>query len=399
MNILFISQRVPFPPDRGDKLRSYHILEHLAKNHRIWLFCLAESKNELTYKKDLLRFCEHVEIALLRPLIKKVTSFYALFTEKPITFHCFFSEKLQKSIADFSSKTPFDLLYLYSLSSSQYVPVNFKGKIVMDFIDVDSDKWMQYAQVSRWPFKAIYARESTLIKQIEDNMVEKADISLVVTSEEQKLLKKSTKKESIEVIRNGMDFYKASGLLTGEKKEYRTLVFVGMMDYFPNVDGVCYFVKNVLPLIQKRIGAVTFYIVGANPAKRVRRLHNTKDVVVTGFIKDPTIYLSMADLCVIPLRIARGIQNKVLESLACGVLVVATECATQGIDIAEEEGLLVAQNDDLFAEKVVKLLSRPDLSYELGDKGRKAVQERYSWKEPLAKLDEIVEKLGKKSGS
>lgn len=394
MNILFLTQRVPFPPHRGDKLRAYHILKSIAKKHKIWLFSMADVKSDLQYKKELSSFCHHVEIELFSPFFKKITSFSSFFSGTALTFHYFYSRKLKEKINKLLSKEKFDVIYVYSSSMVQYIPDDFKGRIIMDFIDADSDKWEQYARFSRLPWNKIYKRESTLIREVEKDMLKHSDVSLVVSEKDKEILQSIVPSARVEVTRNGVDIDSFSPRKTSPEKF--SVVFTGIMDYFPNVDGVEFFIKHIWLHLKNDIPQAKFYIVGGNPLPKIKRLESKEDIYVTGYVPDIREYLQKASVCVVPLRIARGIQNKILEALAMGVPVITTGIAAEGLNLTEEHGLLVADDITAFLEKTEEVLNNDELRQDLSSKAINGIRNHYTWDAPLRKVNEIIEEFRSK---
>ena len=261
----------------------------------------------------------------------------------------------------------------------------------MHFAELDSDKWRQYAARSHGPMRWLWAREARTLLEFERRIATAFDASILCTPLEQEVFARYIPGVDSLVLRNGVDLeYFRPQRQTRREAE---LVFTGVMDYEPNVDGVEWFAREILPLIRRRVPAARFTIVGSKPVERVQRLAAIEGVTVTGRVEDVRAYVHAAAVSVAPLRIARGIQNKVLEAMACGVPVVGTTSATQGVECVAGRDLLVRDAAADFADEVVRLLQDPAEAEALGARGRALVEERYAWERVLQPLEALVTKL------
>jgi sugar transferase (PEP-CTERM/EpsH1 system associated) len=259
---------------------------------------------------------------------------------------------------------------------------------VMHFAELDSDKWRQYAERSSVPMRWVYAREHRTLREFERRIAHAFDENVLCTPLEQRVFEREIPGEHSLVLRNGVDlaFYRPEP----QRAEPGHLVFVGVMDYLPNIDGCVWFVREILPVIRARHPSTRFTIVGSRPTSAVTALARESGVTVTGFVDDPREYLARAALSVAPLRIARGIQNKVLEALAMGLPVVGTTSATQGVEGEAGRDFVLADSAADFAASVVRLLDDPAQARELGARGRRFVEERYDWEVALEPLDALL---------
>jgi len=394
MKILFLTHRVAYPPNKGDKLRAFNIIKHLSGQHSIHLACVTENRDELKYANELTAYCKSVNIVYMGVIWRKIKSLFCLLSGRPLTLPYFYSYRLHKKIKESINTEKYGLIYIYSSSMAQYVlDINGIPKI-MDFIDVDSEKWRQYSQYTGFPLNIVYKLESRRLRKYEEKIANLVDHCIVVSQEERALFKsflRSTADEKISVVSNGVDFqYFKPASLSYEKGR---LIFTGAMDYFANVDAILYFYKEIFPLIKKQVPLVKLYIVGSNPAGEIKKLAADKDVIVTGFVKDIRPYLEKSAVCVVPLRIGRGIRNKILEAMSMGVPVVAMSEAVFGIEAKDNEELFVEDNPGDFVERTIALLKDQDLRLRLSQNGRKFIENNYNWGSNLAKLDTIIERL------
>jgi len=266
----------------------------------------------------------------------------------------------------------------------------------MDFVDVDSDKWAQYARYASFPKSWIYKLESKRLSKYERKVAEYFQHSIFVTDSEVKIFKnKNPHIKNVTAIPNGVDldyFSPKYGQHPAPSNQQPVLVFTGAMDYFANIDGVVWFTKEILPLIKKEIPEIRFYIVGSNPTKEVLLLSSNNGVTVTGYVTDTREYLGKATVVVVPLRIARGIQNKILEAMAMGIPVVATPQAFEGIEAQPGRDLIFGENPEKIAEGVIKLTREAFLRKSLGDNARRVIENNYCWTKNLERLDRILAK-------
>jgi sugar transferase (PEP-CTERM/EpsH1 system associated) len=392
MKILFLSHRIPYPPTKGDKLRAFNIIKHLCKEHEIYLVSLYDDKKDKKYLPGLKQFCRESSFFYLNPWLAKIKGFFCLFFNQPVTLGYFYSRKMQRKVKDYIKTKSIDLIFVYSSSVAQYVMDQDLKKII-DFVDCDSSKWKQYSAIAGFPLSFIYSREHRLLRDYEKRIAQAFDHSIVATEGEKKEFAEFISTEKFTAVANGVDTGFFKPVFAPQEKK---LIFTGAMDYFANIDGIIYFCNEILPLIRERIPEVKFYIVGSNPARSVRALSNGKDIFVTGFVEDIREYLKDDAICVIPLRVTQGIQNKVLEAMASGLSVVITSKAVLGLKPQADKNVLVADNPQDFASKVIMLLEDGDLRRRLGELARKYVEENYNWERNISKLDEILKSMVKK---
>jgi len=439
MKILYIAHRIPYPPNKGDKIRSFNEIKYLSQRHEIHLACLADDPNDLKYEEDLRGFCKSTNVVLINPKITKLKSIFYLLTKQPLTIPYFYSPKLQRTIDHLLSTIDFDVIFCFSSPMAEYV---FKSKLlvsgclklekspvegspvpsgqklasstqklstsnqqpatrIMDFVDVDSDKWTQYSEYIGFPKSWIYGLEGRRLADYEKKVAESFDHCVFVTKAEERIFRgRNPHIKNISVISNGVDLDYFSSTVSQEQAtsnqkpetslQQPIIVFTGAMDYYANVEGVVWFTKDILPLIKKEIPEVRFYIVGSNPTKEVIQLSGNDGITVTGYVPDIREYLGRATVAVVPLRIARGIQNKILEAMAMGLPVVATPEAFEGIEAKPDRDLIVGENERKIADGVIKLVKEASLRKSLGDNARRVIEENYCWTKNLERLNNIL---------
>jgi sugar transferase (PEP-CTERM/EpsH1 system associated) len=391
VKILFLCHRVPFPPDKGDKIRAFHLLRALAARHDVDLFTLADDPRDLAHQAALQEHCRHVTIARVHPRLARLRSLPHLVSRTPLTIPYFSSDTLQRSVDSAVAARGYDRIFVYCSAMAQYVRWNGAVPVVMDLVDVDSDKWTQYASRTRFPFSLIYAKEGRDLRAYEREVSEKSACVLVTTEREAALAREVAPAARVHVLSNGVDTRYFAPAQEGTTGGAPTLIFTGDMSYFPNREGVTFFAREVLPLVRSAIPDVRFVIVGRNPGRQVEALASEAGVVVTGFVPDVRLWLAQASVAVAPLTIAAGVQNKILEAMSSGLPVVATPRAAQGLTSAVAEVVEIGETADEFAAKCVALIRDVRRARELGQEGRRRVTADYSWEASARRLLDLID--------
>lgn len=395
--MLFIAHRMPFPPNKGDKIRSYNILQYLSARYIVDVAFLVDNASDLIYLDQIKSISAHVFYDVINKDKKIKSAITAFFNNTSISVPYFYSKNIQKSLDDYFDKKIPSCIFCFSSPSAEYVfnsrhynQLQENAALLMDLIDLDSLKWSQYAERANNIMAHVYHREAKLLAEYEEKIAQVFD-GLFLVSEPEKQLCPPRVREKITVVTNGVDLKKfAPGKGKAKKGDGPVVVFTGAMDYWPNIDAVTWFVKEIFPLILANEPSTTFFIVGANPTSEVLKLSKYKNVVVTGFVEDIRDYIAAADVCVAPLRIARGIQNKVLEAMAMGKAVVATAYATEGIAAESSLQVLIADTVDCFANAVLLLLQDENKREFLGRGARENMELNYSWESNLAHLGHLL---------
>lgn len=389
-DILFLAHRIPYPPDRGDKIRSWHILRHLAGLGRVHLACFADDEADAAHLpalRDALGGAlgeAHVEV---RRTGKAAAGARALATGKPVSLTLFDSPELRRFVERQLATGRISTVFAFSGQMAQFVPQRPGARFVMDFVDMDSAKFAQYADEAAGPMRWVHRREADKLFAFERATAGRADLSLFVSEAEAALFRSRTGLETIDALSNGIDlafFDPAADCPFVPLGKAPILLFTGQMDYVPNIDAVGWFAREVLPQVPGR-----FVIAGRNPTAEVRALAGDR-IEVTGAVPDIRSYLAEADIVVAPLGIARGIQNKVLEAMAMAKPVVATPAAFEGIEAESGRDLLVADGAQAMAEAIRSLLDDDSHRAALGAAARRRVETAYSWDQRLSPLAGMV---------
>jgi len=389
VRVLFLSQRVPYPPNRGDKITTWRLIERMRRSHEVRVVAFAhddEDRQAASHLSGLGIPTTAIPIDLRR---QKLRALPLLFGSRPLTLGVYGSSALQRAVDELAPSC--DVGYAYSSSMGAFLEPHARLRRVMHFAELDSDKWRQYAERSRWPMSAVYAREQRTLLAFERRIAHSFDENVLCTPLEQRVFEREIPGARSLVMRNGVDlaFYRPQP----ERAEPGHLVFVGVMDYLPNIDGCTWFVREILPRLRARCPTARLSIVGSRPTPEVLALGREPGVTVTGFVDDPREWLARASVSVAPLRIARGIQNKVLEALAMGLPVVGTTSATQGVEGEPGRDFLLANSGDEQVAAIARLIEDPQLARKLGAQGRAFVESRYDWDVALRPLDELLARL------
>jgi sugar transferase (PEP-CTERM/EpsH1 system associated) len=387
-DILFLAHRVPFPPDRGDKIRAFNVLKHLSAKQRVHVVAFADDLADLKQASELNLGETRV---VWRGKSQAVAGAQALLTGKPLSLTAFDSKEVRETVAGLLARYPIDTIYVFSSQMAQYVPENAAQKVVMDFVDMDSAKFESYGATTGGFTGWMMRREAKLLGQYEAAVAARADVSLFVSDEEAALFRDRTHAERVHGVGNGIDtasFDPAAPFEHMPAGDGPSVVFTGQMDYRPNIEGVTWFVEAVLPLVRARYPQATFAIVGRKPSAAVQALAAHPGVVVTGEVADVRPWLAAASVVVAPLKLARGVQNKVLEAMAMARPVVVSRAAATGIDHGGT--IAVGETADELAEAVAGLLADPMRATALGQAARQRVIDHYGWDAKLAVLDRIM---------
>tara|TARA_E500000305_G_scaffold21563_1_gene16442 strand:- start:32535 stop:33851 length:1317 start_codon:yes stop_codon:yes gene_type:complete len=401
--LLFLCHRIPYPPNKGDKIRSFHLLHHLSQHFDIHLGSFVDDPEDWPWAKELEKYCASV---FLRPLYSRLAtlrSFRGFLGGQALSIPYYRDQKMLEWAESVSEQYDLRHAIVYSSSMAQFLPAegaNFERKVI-DFVDVDSDKWRQYASQKPWPLNWVYRREARCLLALEQALAKQFDAGLFVSSAEADLFHQLSPDTAHKIgfYNNGVNcdyFDPAFDADAPELNPYPEgsvpLVFTGAMDYWPNVDAVVWFVHSVLPELRRVNPEITFTIVGGSPARAVRRLASQAGVIVTGRVPDVRPYLKYAIAAVAPMRIARGVQNKVLEAMAMARPVLVSEKGLEGIAASDGDQVLLAESPDDYG-RLISALMQGDYPL-LGERARQCVLSGFSWQE---NLPEVVLLLGGES--
>jgi len=376
VHLLFLSHCVPYPPAKGEKIRAFHLLAKLAERYSIHLACFAKYHSEIEDARHLEGCCSSVYVESL-PRTRALAAAALKFGVGGCLTTSFYSSKEIRRHVRSLRTLPISATVAYTSAMAQYAPED--APMILDLVDVDSEKWLDYARARRpgWAYRL----ESKRLRRLETEYAKRASCIFLSTAPEKDLFQSFAPEARAMCMENGVEFDRLDPLLSPAMAELRSrniIVFVGEMDYYPNVDALRWFAKNVFAEFRKRHSDVEFFIVGRNPAAAVRRLAEQDGITVTGAVPDVRPYLGSARAAVAPLRIARGIQNKVLEALALGkpALVSSAVSRTFGSDLPT--GVIPCASQREFIEALEDVYPR---SCEPDPRIRNDARERFTWDE------------------
>ena len=394
--LLFLAHRIPYPPDKGDKIRSFHLLRHLADRYRVHVGAFIDDPLDWRHVESVAAMCGETCFRPLHVTRAKLASLTALATGEPLTLPYFRDARLARWVRELLASHRIERIFVFSSAMAQYVEGTAAAGIfrVLDFVDLDSDKWRQYGERSTGPVRWVYRREGERLFAYERRCAASFDASLFVSDAEARLFASRAPESAarVSVVGNGVDteyFSPERAYPNPYAADEAVVVFTGAMDYWANVDAVVSFSRDVFPLVRSDIPQATFYIVGARPTRSVLDLARQPGVRVTGTVPDVRPYLAHARVSVAPLRMARGVQNKVLEAMAMARPVVTSPQALAGITPCAELLERSAGSPEASARILIEVLREsPSPRHGL----RKHVLEHYSWRASLAKMDAILER-------
>jgi len=394
-SILYLVHRLPYPPNKGDKITSFNLLKYLSKRYSVYLACFVDDKADLEHVEYVKSFCKDACIVELNPKSAKLFSVRGLLTGEPLSLPYYRNQKIQAWVDDTLKEQLIDSTLIFSGVMAQYVTGKLTAdvKSVLDLEDVDSDKWRLYAKDHAWPMSWIYRREADKLLAFESAMANEFDSTVFVSKDEADFFKELVPNVADKVMHRtqGVDSTYFDSTLDYEnpyKKSDRVIVFTGAMDYWPNINAAVWFANTIFPKIKAQNNDACFYIVGMSPSEEVKALAKLSGVFVTGGVPDVRPYIRYGEFSVVPLRLARGIQNKVLEAMAMGKPVLATSNALQGIQEYSGFSPLVADDEAQMIEGALALLSgtvKQDVSF-----GRNCVLEHYNWDTNLRRIEELL---------
>jgi polysaccharide biosynthesis protein PslH len=391
MNILFISHRFPYPPIGGAKVRAFHMIRHLSeRGHQVHVCSLARSAQEAEEAEGIASYCEAFEVSRVREAAQTLLMAGSLFTPLSASEAYFHSSDLQGRITRLLKEKRWDLIIVYCSSVARYVEDVVDTPKLLDFCDMDSQKWLEYVKYKRSPVSWGYWLEGRKMLAAEKRIARKFDLGTVATVAEQQTLDSYATGLLSDWFPNGVD----TDFFTPGDEVYdeNTISFIGRMDYYPNEECMVAFCADVLPLIRAERPAIRLLIVGAEPSAGVRKLGDLPGVTVTGSVPDVRPYVRGSALTVAPLNIARGTQNKILEAMAMGVPVVTSSIAARGVDAEAEKHFLVADTPKDYARKIVRILSDRVERQRLAEAGRARMLSHHTWNRAMQRLDGIIER-------
>jgi sugar transferase (PEP-CTERM/EpsH1 system associated) len=390
MRILYVCHRFPFPPKRGGKIRPFNMIRHLNASHKVVVASLARSPQEAEEGRGLAEHCAHYEMAVVRNPVQMMRMVARLPTPAPSSIGFFHSPDLARRIDALLATEAFDLIFVHCSSVAHYVSRVEGIPKILDFGDMDSQKWLEYANYKPFPLNLGYRLEGIKLTAEEKRLARAFDLCTATTRAEWETLESYGTGAATDWFPNGVD--SAYFAPAGEAYDPDTISFVGRMDYYPNQECMLRFCHDTFPRIREQRPGAKLLIVGADPIPSIRKLGEQPGVTVTGSVPDVRPYLHRSAVMVAPLSIARGTQNKILEAMAAGIPVVTSSAAAGGVDAVAGEHFLVADAAPDIAEATLALMSDPGWREQLAAAGRARMLSHHAWDKSMHRLDAIIER-------
>lgn len=396
MRILMIVDYLPYPLIGGDRIRIYNLLCRVASRHEVSLAAFLETPDDAKGVPHLKHFCARVETASLQrrsPLAHMPGLLRYALASKPPELKFLQSEELVNKIKGLVSTMDFDIVQIESRMGLylEALPSNSSCKSVLMFQNFTFQQDSRIFQIEqRWDIKARSLLNSVAMRRWEPRYAERFDRCTTVSEIDRHLLLEANPRLQVDVIPNGVDIQKYQPLPAENTSP--TLLFIGNMGYPPCVDAVVYFCREIFPHIRRTIGAAELWIVGRDPRPEVLQL-NGDGVHVTGQVDEVIPYYRQSAICVVPLRAGGGTRLKILEAMALGRPVVSTTIGCEGLEVVDDEHLLIADDPEQFAKKTVRLLTDRQLYQHISANGRQLVEARYGWDQIAGRLMEVYVEL------
>ena len=399
MKILFLTAFLPYPPQGGNRIRTFNLLKHLGEKHEIWLLSFIESPAELQYVKALKPYCREINTVQINTKHGCLHRLSNLFENRPYFMaRRFASDEMKHKLASLLNRQPFDLVHTSTLAMAQYT-FDIQGVVkILDGVDsVSRNNLQQWKMPTGLQNRVLSFIDWLKTVNYEPSMYNRFDRCLLVSAVDRAFLHKKNPRLPIDIATTGVDhnYYQP---YTGEESTHR-LVFSGVMNYIPNDDAMIFFCSSILPIIEQEYPAVSLYIVGKNVSRRLATIARKKpNIILTGFVEDNRQIIGKSTVFVCPLRIGTGIKNKVLEAMAMGKAIVSTSIGAEGIPIVNGHDMFIADKPDEFAEAVIRLLEDANTRREFGVRARQIVIREYDLEKITLTIDAIyAEEFGKKN--
>lgn len=390
MRILYVCHRFPYPPKRGGKIRPFNMIRHLAQSHEVVVCSLARSAEEAEEGRGIAAHCAEFHVATVDDRVQTLRMIATLPTPITASASYFHSTRLKRTIRRLLAERRFDLIFVHCSSVAHYVAHVTDVPKILDFGDMDSQKWLEYVAYKPWPLSWGYWWEGKRLLAEEKRLAGRFDYCTATTRAEWETLNSYGIGTPSDWFPNGVDAQAFAP--SAEPYDPDAICFIGRMDYYPNQHAMLWFCQHVLPLLRERRPNVKLAIVGADPSPAVRRLGELPGVTVTGSVPQVQPYVTRSALTVAPLAIARGTQNKILEAMAMGVPVVASRKAAGGVDAVAGEHLLVADTPEQYRDAILRVLEDPAERARLAAAGRARVLSHHAWASSMKRLDTIIDR-------
>ena len=387
-SILYLAHRTPYPPNKGDRIRSFNVLKHLSRYAAVHLACFADDSESEGAIDALHRYCDRVAIVRLdrRRWLRAAASFAR---GRSVSEGAFRSPQMTDIVRTWGRQIRFAAAIASASSMARYLrlPELGEARRIVDFVDVDSRKWLDYAEADVGPRSWLYRAEARRVRELERDAAEHSAACMVVSEREADLARQHCPGDAIHIVPNGVDL---DYFTPQPEAQEQICVFVGALDYRPNVDAACWFCDRVWPSVRERYPSAAFHLVGRRPVRAVRTLSRLPGVHVAADVQDVRPHIAHATAAVVPLRIARGIQNKVLEAMAMGKAVITSPQSIAGLDVDPDAHVLCAATDGEWVAAISRTFDDARLRRQLGFEARRYVEQNHCWERCLEPLDALL---------
>jgi sugar transferase (PEP-CTERM/EpsH1 system associated) len=392
LKILFLANRIPYPPYRGDKLKIFNLARRLQSHHELYLITFAQHKDEYQYLPELQKVFKEVHLIYLPKWRSALNCLQGIFSQTPFQVLYFQSAQMHKHLSQWLASHQLDAVHVQHLRMSPYLAGASKLPRILDLPDAFSLYWERRKTIPRGFLTRVF--ESIEQKRVLafEKIMDQYNLALVCSSEDLEYLKTTHQHSNIKLLPNGIDLT----TFTAQNHDYshnHTVLFTGNMDYAPNVDAVTYFCTSIWPLIKAKHPQAKFIIAGQRPVNKVAQLANGNDIEVTGFVKDLAAMYNRASVVVAPLRFGAGTQNKVIEAMAMGIPVVCTHIGFAGLGIQSGEGVIMKKDPMDFANEVAELLQSEQKRMQVGQKGKAIAKEKFDWDIIVKQLENYFKQI------
>lgn len=391
MKLLFLANRIPYPPYRGDKLKIYNLAKRLSVKHELYLLTFTEKATDLQYKADLEKLFKEVHFIHLPKWRSALNCIQALWKKAPLQVLYFQSREMQSALDMLLTRHGFDAIHVQHLRMSPYLAQRKELPRVLDLPDAFSLYWKRRQEIRSNPVQKLLEQFEQKRLESFEQVVNDFPVSLVCSPEDQEYLEQRYPDANIQLLPNGVDL-DTFRVMEHNYDHNHTILFTGNMDYAPNVDAVIHFAEDILPLIHHRFPQTRFIIAGQRPVSKVTGLASDT-IKITGFVKDLAAVYNDASVVVAPLRFGAGTQNKVLEAMAMGVPVVCSHVGFKGLGIENGQGAIMQTDNDAFADEVCKLLASADYRRTVGSQGVQVIRERFDWDKIACQLEQYFKQV------
>lgn len=387
MRLLCLTPRLPYPPNRGDRLRAFHFIEHLSRDHELTLVSFIAGEEERAYIRPLQQYCREVHVLKRSAVRSAVTIGLNLWRSEPLQSLYYRDSAMQQLVGQLVSESSFDAAYIHLFRMAPYLANHNKLYRIVDLTDMISQEVVKSLPYRPWFWRLVYGVERPRIEAFERFVAQRFEETWLIAEPDRRILQAAVPQANIQVVPNGVDvdYFQP----TGEPPVPHSLIFVGHMGVFHNVDAALFLAQEILPRLQPAFPDCRLTIVGAEPAPQVQQLAENPAVTVTGFVSDLNEQLNKAAVFVAPLRFAAGVQNKVLEAMAAARPVVTTSLVNAGIGAESGRDLFIADQPDAMAAQITALFQQERVCQEVGAAARAFVQQNFSWQYAVRRVTEI----------